>query len=149
MKKISFLILILLILSISLFGCSKMVIEDTIKKFQDAVNKDDVDALKNVMSPDSDFSTVAEYNNFLKYFNGFKPLEYKNLDIDIDSNKANVNADGYYYNTPGTIQVLFVMKKVNNLFSFIFPDWRVYQYYDSLSGFDSPVWRKIKKLNSQ
>ena len=148
MKKILIFATLLLIMSIALFGCSKIIIEDTINKFQDAINNEDIDALKNIMSPDSDMSTVAGYEDIKVYFDGFIPLEYSNLDIDLNGNTADVNTDANYYNTPKTIQVLFVMKKTNNFFSFMFPEWKVYQYYDSLSGFDSPVWRKIKKLNT-
>lgn len=148
MKKIFLLLILILIMSVALFGCSKVIIEDTIDKFQKAVNNNDVDALNEVMSPDSDFDTVAEYETFLQFFDGFTPLEYKNLDININGNMADVNADAYYRNTPDPDSVLFVMKKVDNFFSFIFPDWRILRYY-AWDDFNEPVWRKIKKLNIQ
>ena len=150
MKKI--LILLIIITSIFLFGCSKAAIENTINKFQDAVNNGDADALENVMSPDSDFYKTYTFDSFISdNFSGFTPLEYKNLDINIDSSSADVNADAYYLTdplNPVKDDVLFVMRKVDNFFSFIFPEWKVYQYYDG-GNFNRPndaVWRKIKNL---
>ena len=147
MKKYMVLLLIVL-LSFLLFGCSKLVIEDTIRKFQDAINNEDAEALKEVMSPDSDFYKTTTFEEFIEdNFSQKIPVEYKNLDIDINDNLADVYADEYSLaNTdhPEINEVLFVMRKVDNFFSFIFPEWKVYRFYNE-GDFNNPVWKRVKK----
>ncbi len=143
-----YLLFILLIAMFALFGCSEYIIEGTIKKFQDAINDEDPEALKEVLSPDSEFYVTGEFSTFISdNFSDKIPIEYKNLDIDINDNYADVYADEYYnINEPTPLKddALFVMKKVNNFFSFIFPDWKIYKFYNE-GDFENPVWKKIKK----
>ncbi len=153
MKKY-FLLPLIIVVSFMLFGCSKIVIEETIRKFQEAVNNEDPEALKEVMSPESQFYITGEFDAFIQdnFVDNKIPVEYKNLDIDIGDTTADVRADEYYKidtSNPGHDEVLFVMKKVDNFLSFIFPDWKIYQFYNegNLNKDDpnAPVWKKIKK----
>ena len=155
MKKIFLLLILILIMSVALFGCSKVIIEDTIKDWENAINNNDPDALEKTISPDSDFYVTYTVNYLVgptnSYFYGFIPVNYYNLDINIDNSYANVYADATYKGAKVPGGVLFKMKKKEALLSFIFPEWKVYQYYDNgeFSSPDDAVWRKIKKLNTQ
>jgi len=144
MKRI--IIPLLLLFTISLFGCSKMLIEQTIEDFEKAVNEDNAAALKETISEESEYSTAINteewFQYLLDYFQGYD-INYYNYDISINGS----NADAYVYADfdSTTEEALFVMKKKEALFSFIFPDWKIYQYWDTNNTAETldNIWKKL------
>lgn len=147
MKRFGIVLAVAVLSSVFISGCAKMAIEKTISEFEDAVNKEDAEALEDIMSPDSDFYVTATFDTFLDYFDGFRDVKYNNLNIDVDGRDAEVYADGTYnLGEQGEITegVLFWMRREEALLAFIFPDYKVYRYYD-LDNFSDPVWQKLKE----
>lgn len=146
MKKITLLILTVVITIIPLLGCTQYYIEKTIDDWEKAINDSDADALENLLSPDSDFWVTGTFQEFLDYFEGNKPVHYSNLDISVNNPYADVYANATYKGVEVDGGVWFVLKKEEALLSFLFPDWRIYQYYD-FGDWSNPVWRKLQHLN--
>ncbi len=147
MKKITLLILTVVITIIPLLGCTQYYIEKTIDDWEKAINNGDDDALDDLSSPDSDFWVTWTAKDLIDiYFSGFTPVHYYNLNTSIDNPYADVFADATYAGVQVTGGVWFVLKKEETLLSFIFPDWKIYRYYDShdpdTGEWSEPVWRK-------
>jgi uncharacterized membrane protein YvbJ len=146
MKRFFFPVLIFIALSLLLFGCQKAAIENAIDDFESAVNDDDADALDSVISSDSQFRVTNTFDDFLGYFDGFRPVSYSGLDIETDGPDATVDADASYNGTAQKVQ--FIMKRDEAFFAFLFPDWKVKEYWDNnnTDGTLEFVWLKIKKF---
>jgi outer membrane murein-binding lipoprotein Lpp len=145
MKRFAMVLVIVVISSAFISGCAKMAIEKTISEFEDAVNNMDAKALEDIMSTESTQTTVATYENFLKdNFSHIIPVDYKNLDIDINGRDADVYADATYIEGEIDDDVKFWMRREEALFSFLFPDWRIYQYFAN-GNFEDPIWLKTKE----
>lgn len=143
------LIISLIIISIFILGCAQAAVETAITDFKTAVNNDSVSGIQNALSPESDFYITATFIEFLDHFDGNRNVHYSNLQTTIEGANANASADATYkYGDPNAIsdEVLFWFKRQNTLFAFLFPDYKVYRYYDS-ADFSVPVWRKIQKKN--
>ncbi len=144
MKRYVFPVLIAVICSMLALGCAKVAIESAISDFEDAVNNDSTSEIQDVMSPDSDFYVTATFSEFLDYFDGFRDVAYSNLDIEIDGRDATVYSDGTYNSGATPVDVLFWMRREEAFFAFLFPDYKVYRYYD-FGDFSTPVWQKLKE----
>jgi uncharacterized membrane protein YvbJ len=145
MKRFAMVLAIAVISPVFISGCAKMAIEKTISEFEDAVNNEDQKKLKDVMSPDSDFYVTATFQEFLDYFDDFRDVNYKNLDIEVDGRDAEVYSDATYNSGNTRVTVLFWMRREEALFAFLFPDFKVYRYYDNLGDFSVPIWQKLKE----
>jgi len=130
MKRI--MVLLLLLFAVSLFGCSKMLIEQTIEDFEKAVNEEDIDALANTISEESEFSPAINkdlFQHLWEYFNGFIPVNFYNYNISIDGSDADVYTDADFKEIE--VKAKFLMRKNQAFFSFLLPDWKIYQYWDN------------------
>jgi len=141
---ISMLFLILLA-----FACSNdKAIEKTISDFEEAANNNDLDAMKDTISPHSDWDVTrlqVEIMNHL--YPNYTPLDFTNLIIDVDSPYADVESTALYRNTDPTT-AWFVMRKEEKFLSFLFPDWKIKEFYD-LDKPNDPIWKKIKKTPTE
>ncbi len=139
-------IISLMIISIFILGCAQAAVESAITDFKNAVNNDSVSEIQSALSPESDFYITATFSEFLDHFDGNRNVHYSNLQSTIEGANANTYANATYkYGDPGAISddVWFWLKRQNTLFAFLFPDYKVYRYYDS-ADFTDPVWRKIQ-----
>lgn len=143
MKRL--IISIVIVLSISIFftlGCNKLAIETALADFEDAVNNNSASDLEDVMSPDSNFYITGAFQQFLNdIFGGNTPVNYTNLDINVDGSNATVLPDATYAGFPNDVK--FNMRKDESDSTFFSPSWKVYRYYDN-DDFDLPVWQKLK-----
>jgi hypothetical protein len=128
-------------------SCDQMAIEDAINTFEDAVNDNSSTDMKNILSPDSQFYILGDWDVFLAYFGGQRPVEYTNLDINQDGENARVLTDATYNAVPVTGGVKFRMRKDNSESTFFSPSWKVYQYYDFGNFVEDTdaVWKKVNK----
>lgn len=145
MKRL--IISIVIVLSISIFftfGCDKLAIETAIADFESAVNDNNITDFKAVLSSESDFYITETWGDFLNYFSDFDPVNYTNLDIDIDGSNSRVLSDGTYVGL--AVDVKFRMRKDESDSTFFVPSWKVYQYYDygAFTEPDDAVWQKLK-----
>ncbi len=146
MKRFFFPVLIFITFSLLLFGCQKAAIENAIDDFENAVNSDDANALDSVISSDSEFRITGTFENFLDYFDAFRPVSYSGISIEQDGSDATVDADADYHGT--AIKAQFIMKRDEAFFAFLFPDWKVKEYWDTNNTNNElvAVWLKIKSL---
>lgn len=140
--------ILLFAISLLFFGCSnEMMIEKTIDDWTGAINNNDVEAMEDVLSPDSDYYITLTANYLVgdplddPYFEDFTPVSYALGSIDIDVPYADVPATATYVGVPNN--AMFVMKREPGFLSFLFPDWKVYRYFDN-GDFTTAVWRKPK-----
>ncbi len=148
MKRFIFPVLILITFSLLLFGCQKAAIENAVDDFENAVNNNDVTALDSVISSDSKFRDLGQsgLDEFMKYFDGFRPVSYSGINIEQDGPDATVDADASYNGTAQSVE--FIMKRDEAFFAFLFPDWKIKEYWDDNNP-DSTlefIWQKIKSL---
>ena len=144
MKRILIAVLVLAGGVLFVFGCSsEKVIENKIDDWTDAINDGDTGALTDAVSPDSEMYDPVNIDNLIDvYFSGLTPVGYDLGNIDIDKPYADVPAEATYAGIPNDAK--FVMKKESGFFSFLFPKWNVYQYYDN-GDFGTPVWKKVRR----
>ncbi|MFW6139557.1 MAG: hypothetical protein ACOC7U_10365, partial [Spirochaetota bacterium] len=91
--------LFILLIGFSFFvfmGCSKIAIENTISDFEDAVNKNSTNDIKEVLSTESEMYITTAFDQFLSYFDDFRNVNYSNLDINVDGGDGEVYADATY-----------------------------------------------------
>jgi len=147
MKRYILPVLILIIFSMLTFGCTKAAIENAVQDFEDAVNEDDFNALDDVISDDSQMRDIGETGIYglLDYFDDFRRVKYRNLDIEVDGSNADVNANATYIGFDQNI--LFKMKRDEAFFAFLFPDWKVKEYWDNNNEKEelTMIWQKIKE----
>jgi len=148
MKRFFFPVLIFIIFSLLLFGCQKAAIENAIDDFENAINESDVSALDSVISSDSQMRTggPSVLETFMDQFDEFRPIDFSGIDIEQDGSDATAYADADYYGT--AIDAKFIMKRDEAFFAFLFPDWKVKEYWDTNNPDDElvMVWQKIKSL---
>jgi len=146
MKRFFFPVLIFITFSLLLFGCQKAAIENAIDDFENAVNSNDTNALDSVISSDSEFRITNTFEDFLIYFDGFQPVSYSGIVIEQDGADATVDADATYKSTE--LSVEFIMKRDEAFFAFLFPDWKIKEYWDdnNTEGTLDFIWLKIKGM---
>ncbi len=146
MKRFFFPVLIFITFSLLLFGCQKAAIENAIDDFENAVNSDDANALDSVISSDSEFRITGTFENFLDYFDAFRPVSYSGISIEQDGSDATVDADATYKGTATSVE--FIMKRDEAFFAFLFPDWKVKEYWDTNNTKNelTMIWQKIKSM---
>ncbi len=139
-------------LSILIFiSCNQMAIESTISDFETAINDTDFAAgitpnntqdIKDTLSPDSEFYVTETFNALLLHFDGFDPVGYSNLNIDVDGSNADVTADADLAGIPEDAK--FVMRK-DSASTFFSPEWKIKQYWDTNNVSENLefVWKKL------
>ncbi len=135
-------------ISILIFmSCDQMAIEDAITSFESAVNDDSSADMENILSPDSEFYITEEWGAFLDYFDGFRPVDYTNVDVNLDGDNARVTTDATYSGIEVPDGVKFRMKKDDSDSTFFQPSWKVYQYYDNGSFVEDTdaIWKKLNR----
>ena len=127
------------------FSCSaEKAIKEVIQDFEDAANNNDLDAMEATLSPQSQWDITQLQTLVLGHLNPtYTPLEYTDLSIDVDKPDANVESTALYKSTAPTT-AWFIMREEEKFFSFLFPDWRIKEFYD-LDDDINPVWKKLKK----
>ena len=138
----------IILISIIIFAsCDRIAIEDAVTTFENAVNDNSSTDMKNILSPDSQFYITAGWDAFLAYFGGFTPVDYTNLDINIDSDNARVITDATYNEVPVSGGVKFRMRKDDSDSTFFKPSWKVYQYYDNGAFVEDTdaIWKKLNR----
>lgn len=133
---------LMLVIALLFAGCAKAQIENAIQDFEDAVNEDDTDALVGILADASLFKVgdpTFNINALLDHFDGFRPVTYSNLDIDVNGTEADVNADASLSGI--SEDALFIMLKEGG-------DWKVREYWDTnnVGGNLEFIWHKIQRL---
>jgi hypothetical protein len=141
-----YLIAIVIVAGFLVLGCAQAMIENTIDDFEAAVNDENgVEDLMDVLSEDSDFMAgepiTVEY--FHAYFDGFRPINYHSLDVQVDGGYADVYTTADYTGDPNPLEVMFEMRRHG---FFLFPTWKVKQYWDDNGGSLSVVWQRLKAI---
>jgi hypothetical protein len=145
-----YLIAIVIVAGFLVLGCAQAMIENTIDDFEAAVNNrelEGVDDLMEVLSEDSEMMAGGRPNVeyfHLVYFDGFTPVEYSSLDIELDGGYADVYTTADYGSDPN-IEVMFEMRRHG---FFLFPTWKVKQYWDN-NNIDNNleiVWQRLKAI---
>jgi hypothetical protein len=150
MNRLLMLVVVLFCIALLSFGCSnENAIEKTIGDFESAVNDKDAGNLEDTLSPDSEFYITKTAEELLNdYFNSFSPVHYSNFDISVDGSNGDVLLDAIYddggNDTPVNVQ--FVMRRDKGFFSFLFPSWKVLQYWDDFQhpGTFENWWKRIQ-----
>ena len=135
-------------ISILIFAsCDQMAIEDAINTFEDAVNDDSSSDMENILSPDSQQYILSDWDTFLDYFDDQRPVDYTNLDINLDGENARVLTDATYSEVPVLGGVKFRMRKDQADSTFFMPSWKVYQYYDNgnFAEDTDAIWKKLNR----
>jgi hypothetical protein len=134
------------------FSCDQMAIKSTISDFENAINDTDfivgINAeneqdIEDTLSPDSEFYVTGTFSDLLNHFDGFSPVAFSNLNIDVDGSNADVNSDA---DLAGIAEdAKFVMRKESDS-TFFSPEWKIKQYWDTnnLSGDLEFVWKKLQ-----
>ncbi len=138
----------ILAISILIFiSCDRMAIEDAITTFESAVNDDSSTDMENILSPDSEMYILADWNYVLDHFDGFRPVDYTNLDINIDGKNARVITDSTYDDVPVDGGVKFRMRKDESNSTFFQPSWKVFQYYEHGNFVEDTdaFWKKLNR----
>ena len=138
----------ILAISILIFiSCDRMAIEDAITTFESAVNDDSSTDMENILSPDSEMYILADWDTFLAYFDSFRPVDYTNVDVNLDGDNARVTTDATYSEVEVPDGVKFRMKKDDSDSTFFQPSWKVYQYYDygNFEEDTDAVWKKLNR----
>jgi uncharacterized membrane protein YvbJ len=126
-----------------LLGCANAAVESAISNFKSAVNADSADQVKNALSPESSFYITQEFETFLGYFDGNRPVAYSNYTINVSGADADAYASATYNSVPVSGGVWFWFKRDNTFLAFLFPSYKVYRYYDN-GDWSTPVWKKIQ-----
>ena len=150
MKKRTIFALAAALLFFVIFGCSnEKAIEEAISAFEDAVNNDSTAEMQDALSEASDFYITQTFSELLDHFDGFRPVSYTNLDMSMGKENADVNATASLAGI--SEQALFVMRKESGFMSFIAPQWKVRQYWDTnnTAGELEYVWKKIQRMLKQ
>ena len=136
---------VFIIVIVFFFSCSaEKAIEQTIQDFEDAANNNDLDAMEATLSSHSEWDITQLQSLVLNHlYPTYTPLEYTDLTIDVDKPHADVESTALYKSTAPTT-AWFVMREEEKFFSFLFPDWRIKEFYD-LDDNATPVWKKLKK----
>lgn len=136
---------VFIIVVLFFFSCSaEKAIEQTIQDFEDAANDGDIDALKDTLSSHSEWDITGLQAEVLNtHLSGYTPLEYTDLTIEVDKPHADVESTALYLNTAPTT-AWFIMREEDKFFSFLFPDWRIKEFYDLDNPVDA-IWKKLKK----
>ena len=140
-------LLIMVITAVALLGCEnadveKLIaaVEKSISDFESAVNNDSVDQIKNALSPESSFYITGEFDTFLEYFDGFRPVAYSSYTINVSGESADAYASATYSGVPVDGGVWFWFKREIISLS---PSYKVYRYYDN-GDWNNPIWKKIQ-----
>jgi hypothetical protein len=142
----------IIVISFIIFAsCDQMAIEDAIQTFEDAVNSNSDNEMKNILSPDSQQYIIGAWDIFQNYFDGQRDVNYTNLEINmIDGENARVFTDATYSDivpVPGGVK--FRMRKDESDSTFFMPSWKVYQYYDNGNFVEDTdaIWKKLRRKN--
>jgi uncharacterized membrane protein YvbJ len=153
MKRPLIAMVVLVSIAFLFFGCSnEKAIETTIGDFEAAVNNNSVGDIKDTLSPDSDFYITQTFQNFLDYFKDQRNVNYPNPDITVNGDNGDALCDATYDSGSLPVNVQFVMKKEKGFFSFLFPSWKVLEYWDdaAVSGTLDNIWKRIQmKMRQQ
>jgi hypothetical protein len=149
MKKSVYVLLAALILLIFTLGCAKAQIENTIADFEAAANKANGEAdLTETISEDSHYYDPLLIKDFHNTYLYPELPSYGSLDIDVSGGDADVFTTADYQGQVDAVNVQFIMKRHG---FFLFPSWKVKEYWDDASGSMSMIFQKIKneqiKLN--
>jgi hypothetical protein len=140
MNRRIFLALVMMV-ALLFAGCTKAKIEDAIQDFESAVNDYNQSALDSLLADASLFKATGPPGvaAFLDYFEGFRPVSYSGLDIDVNGSDADAHASASYAGSP--ISALFIMKKEGS-------DWKVREYHDTNNAQQTLqfVWHKVQEL---
>ena len=144
-------LLITMIAAVALLGCANAAVEKSISDFKSAVNNDSVSQIKNALSPASSFYITGEFETFLGYFDGNRPVAYSGYTINLSGESADARVSATYASIPVTDGAWFWFKRENTFLSFLFPSYKVYRYYDGYNGFTDPdaIWKKVKSQRAQ
>jgi uncharacterized membrane protein YvbJ len=142
------LIISLLVTSFILLGCANAAVETAISDFKNAVNNDSVSEIQNALSPASSFYITQEFETFLDYFDGNRPVEYSNYTITAEGANADAYANSTYSGVTVSGGVWFWFRREETFLSFLFPSYKVYRYYDN-GDWNNPVWKKLQEIGSQ
>ena len=143
-----FTITVFIIVAVFFFSCSaEKQIKKVIGDFEDAANENDLDAMEATISSHSDWSITDLQQKILDdHLSGYTPLEYTELDIfDLDKPHAEVESTALYDGI-GPTTAWFVMREEEKFFSFLFPDWKIKEFYD-LDDRAFPIWKKLQSQN--